>query len=344
MSPTPGKHQVALIPLWVINLIGFCCALALSVSLVYWYSLDSIVLRQQTQAQAARKITPPQELSVNPFENLALAAKAAIVYNPSVKQVVYGFNEELQLPLASLTKLMTALVAEETVPPYMAVTILPLPKEADVQLHVGEKWSLTDLLSYTLTTSSNSGANSIAAAVSAFLDGQETTTELTTLPHTFIEVMNQKVAQLSLMQTYFLNSTGLDTTGEQGGAYGSAKDLALLLAEILKQHPQLLAPTTQTENIFIGPDGRKIIAHNTNVIAANIPGLVGSKTGLTDLAGGNLAIVFDASFGEPFIVVVLGSSAEERFTDIQTLVQATITYLGSAMQSSTVVDPLTLYH
>jgi D-alanyl-D-alanine carboxypeptidase len=48
-----------------------------------------------------------------------------------------------------------------------------------------------------------------------------------------------------------------------------------------------------------------------------------SKTGYTDLAGGNLAVVFDAGIGHPVAVVVLGSTKEERFTDVQRLVRAT---------------------
>ena len=65
---------------------------------------------------------------------------------------------------------------------------------------------------------------------------------------------------------------------------------------------------------------------NTNTSAAAIPGLIGSKTGFTDLAGGNLAVVFDVGLSRPVIAVVLGSTKETRFTDIEQLVNATFTH------------------
>jgi D-alanyl-D-alanine carboxypeptidase len=54
---------------------------------------------------------------------------------------------------------------------------------------------------------------------------------------------------------------------------------------------------------------------------------LGSKTGFTDLAGGNLAVVFNIDFQKPFVVVVLNSSAEERFKDVKKMVEATISYV-----------------
>ena len=61
---------------------------------------------------------------------------------------------------------------------------------------------------------------------------------------------------------------------------------------------------------------------NTNEIVSKIPNLIGSKTGYTDLAGGNLTIAFDLGHNRPIIVTVLGSTRAERFTDVLTLVAA----------------------
>jgi D-alanyl-D-alanine carboxypeptidase len=149
---------------------------------------------------------------------------------------------------------------------------------------------------------------------------------------TFVHFMNYKAEQLGLTQTYFLNPTGLDENGTVSGGYGSAKDVAVLMSYILKHYPSLLVSTTQEKITVSSLDNRKIGAQNTNSVVSTIPGIIASKTGLTDLAGGNLAIAFDASFGEPFIVVVLGSTEEGRFTDVQKLVAATIDYLGQRNQ------------
>ena len=58
-----------------------------------------------------------------------------------------------------------------------------------------------------------------------------------------------------------------------------------------------------------------------------IPGLLGGKTGYTNLAGGNLAVIYDAGLNHPIVVVVLGSTLEGRFGDVETLVDATYGYI-----------------
>ena len=63
-------------------------------------------------------------------------------------------------------------------------------------------------------------------------------------------------------------------------------------------------------------------AFNTNELVGDIPNLLGSKTGFTDLAGGNLTIAFDAGFDRPIIITVLGSTREGRFDDVATLIAA----------------------
>ena len=68
-------------------------------------------------------------------------------------------------------------------------------------------------------------------------------------------------------------------------------------------------------------------AKNTNVNVNQIPGLIASKTGYTEMAGGNIVIAFDSSIGKPIIVVVLGSSEEGRFKDISALVDASLKYV-----------------
>jgi D-alanyl-D-alanine carboxypeptidase len=61
---------------------------------------------------------------------------------------------------------------------------------------------------------------------------------------------------------------------------------------------------------------------NTNEALEHLPGLIASKTGYTDLAGGNLAIVFDKGIGHHFVAVVLGSSRQGRFSDMRALMEA----------------------
>jgi D-alanyl-D-alanine carboxypeptidase (penicillin-binding protein 5/6) len=137
----------------------------------------------------------------------------------------------------------------------------------------------------------------------------------------------------------FTNATGLDVEGETlGGAYGSAHDVAMLLAYILKHHPDLIAATREPRLSVTALGGITHHIENTNVIAEDIPWLIGSKTGFTDLAGGNLAIVFDVGFSHPVVAVVLGSTKEERFSDIQEVVSTTFAYFESNAAATSTLD------
>jgi len=69
-------------------------------------------------------------------------------------------------------------------------------------------------------------------------------------------------------------------------------------------------------------------ANNTNIFVDKIPNLIASKTGFTDLAGGNLVIAFNADINRPIIISVLGSTEEGRFTDVLQLIEATIKQLS----------------
>ena len=124
-----------------------------------------------------------------------------------------------------------------------------------------------------------------------------------------------------------MNETGLDEEVGISGAYGSAKDVATLFEYIIHVEPNLFSATTM-ESARISSFDASHAATNTNVIAARIPGLIASKTGFTDLAGGNLAIAFEAGPLHPVIVIVFGSTEEGRFADVETLVHAAVTAIN----------------
>ena len=133
--------------------------------------------------------------------------------------------------------------------------------------------------------------------------------------------MNAKARKLGLAQTYYLNATGLDGSEQVSGGYGSARDVAFLLAYIIKNAPHAIS-ATRYSSVAVVSSQASYTAKNTNSSLPQIPGLIASKTGFTTLAGGNLAVVFDAGFNHPIAVVVLGSTREGRFRDVQKLVAA----------------------
>jgi D-alanyl-D-alanine carboxypeptidase len=295
------------------NVLIFVSFLTVFFVVIFFFSV-AVLEPKQSDKKVAVVPAPPKVVLVNPFENLSLEAQAAYVFDKRTGKVLFAKNEEAQLPLASLTKVMTALVASE------------VPGDTVVS-EGGERWSLKNLLEYTLVVSSNSGASAIAGAGGALFLNQRKDTESEDTDF-FIKKMNEEARTLHLSQTFYLNPSGLDVDENLSGAYGSAKDMALLFNHVLKEKPALMEATTYGSLRFDSLDGTSHLAKNTNLDAHTIPGLLASKTGYTDLAGGNLVIAFDAGLAHPVIVAVLGSSQEGRFTDVEKLVAASLKKIG----------------
>jgi serine-type D-Ala-D-Ala carboxypeptidase (penicillin-binding protein 5/6) len=260
------------------------------------------------------------EIQQNPFDGIVLEAKAAFVWDVKRQEVLYSLNEEAQLPLASLTKLMTAFTAAELLPKLTIVTIdeTALAEEGDSGLYANEKWDLRDLLGFTLTVSSNDGASAIAGVASLFENNYAEQSDRN--KEVFVSAMNRLAREIGLTQTYFVNETGLDKNESIGGAYGSARDIAILLEHILLKTPDITEATRYSTLEFLSLSDITHSATNTNESIHNIPGLIASKTGFTDLSGGNLAIAFDRSINHPIIISVLGSTPDGRFRDVEKLV------------------------
>lgn len=263
---------------------------------------------------------------INPFDEIALNAKAVFVYDIRNQEVLFAKNSEHQLPLASITKLMTALIALDTFNTEKVIEISydAVGSEGDSGLGVNERWKLKDLISFTLISSSNDGASALASAINSAGRAEKTLEQSNQSP--VVSKMNEKAREIGMAQTYFTNGTGLDTTLNVSGSYGSARDVALLFEYILGHKPSLIEGTRDITSTFISLDATKHVVSNTNTSIANIPGFIGGKTGFTDLAGGNLVIAFHRGLNHPIIISVLGSTLEGRFEDVLNLVAASFRY------------------
>ena len=288
------------------------------------------VIRDQQMMRSRIAVAPTvAERLASRLASSTIEGKAFIVYDIRDQQVLSGNNIEQQLPLASLTKVMTAIVAKENLPDFTVITVPDeIPKVDKRVIQPGHQWTLKELLTYTLVTSSNEGARSVASVVGAL--GQESSGSAVHPKEWFIKKMNNTAERLGLSQTYFINESGLDLSepGFISGAYGSAKDLATLFAFTLQTHPDLFEATVK-DRVLVHSQQKSYTADNTNKALGELPELIGSKTGLTDLSGGNLAVALDIGINHPIIIAVLGSSEEGRFTDVVTLAQATIEAMGS---------------
>jgi D-alanyl-D-alanine carboxypeptidase len=233
----------------------------------------------------ASGVPEDKKTAENPFKNIELEAKSAVVFDYFNNKPIFELNPGTQLPLASLTKIMTIIVAKESMP------------ENDFE-------KISKNVNRALVVSSNEDAAAVALDAEKFLNGEN-----------FIDEMNKKADELNLNQTYFINETGLDINKNVAGAYGSAENVIKLLDYAIKNDNDIFEQTTMPDK------------SGTNPYATTTTLLVASKTGFTDLAGGNLAIVFEGGMGRPFGIVVLGSSKEGRFSDSQKLIDATFNYL-----------------
>ncbi len=283
-------------------------------------------------AGGAKRVPEPQGAAAhmaraNPFESVLLDAKAAAVFDARFRRFLFERNAREVLPLASLTKIMTALTALSLVPEttFIPISDEALREEGDTGLISGDKWLLRDLLQLTLLESSNDGAHAVAETVGAVARGSLSREDGRAF---FTEQMNRAAESLSLRTLFFRNETGLDVSLTAAGGYGSARDAALLLALSIAAHPTIFEPT-RFDAVALSVSGRGGVgAKNTNRETGKFPLLIASKTGYTDLAGGNLALAFDAGFNHPIIIVVLGSTEEGRFADAEKLLWAALEYLA----------------
>jgi D-alanyl-D-alanine carboxypeptidase (penicillin-binding protein 5/6) len=256
---------------------------------------------------------PPMFVNREAFELLPITAKAYVVYDIVDKKVIASHNSTTTLPLASLTKVMTALTAHSIAEDATLVRIEPghIDGAYDLGLRKGQMWRLDELLKYTLTFSSNDGAYAVADS----LIGRES----------FIARMNT-LAQGYGLGLVFTDPAGLDDGTTLGGK-GSAYDVAVLMAIARREIPSILEATTKKRSTVMTERGPLSGIPNTNQSVAGIIGIEGSKTGYTDLAGGNLALIADVAFGHPVVIVVLGSTKAERFTDVEMLYEALLVSL-----------------
>src|SRR3989338_10960681 len=280
-----------------------------------------------SSAVERRDRSVPSEAASQQFPTVVLEARAAYVYDARTKAVLFAKNENIPLPLASLTKIMSALVAEDLSPLYGIVTVSEeaLKAEGDSGFFRDEKWTLKDILDFSLLSSSNDGMRAVALSLGALSKAGASSEEII---GDFVGEMNRKASELGLKNTYFWNETGLDESDLKGGAYGTARDISTLLEYALINYPEMFAATRESVGAFQSLDNHRHLAKNTNGLATEIPGLLASKTGYTNTAGGNLVIAFDPELGRPIIVSILGSSEQGRFEDVHILVRAVMNYIS----------------
>lgn len=264
-------------------------------------ALENFSLPDLAIFKDSENLLPKRNWSVPPLE---LSAEAAIAVKLDGSRIYYNKNIKEKRHIASLTKLMTAIVVLENYNLDEAVKIEKkyLKREGEIgDLRPGESITARSLLDIMLINSSNDAAFSLSEQ-----------------KPDFINLMNKKAKELNLTNTHFVNPDGLD---EQNN-YSSAMDIAKIFSYLISDHFEILEVLKTKNMVVYSSDGK--IEHrliNTNELLGVMPEIKAGKTGYTDEAGGSLALLIsDINFGDKndIITVVLGSN--DRFGESEKLI------------------------
>ena len=202
---------------------------------------------------------------------IGTSAKAAVVINADTCRAIYSQNQNERLPMASTTKIMTALLLCENADLEQTITVtkqMVTVEGSSMGLLAGDTVSYHDLLYGLLLASGNDAANTVAIS----LCGSVTA---------FADKMNEKAQQLGLKDTHFVTPSGLDAEGH----YTTAYDLACLAAYALQNEDFLAACSSQNATLNYGNPPYKRTIKNHNKLLGSYDGVIGVKTGFTKKSG-----------------------------------------------------------
>jgi len=285
-----------------------------------WYLAPSYT-EQNIYYQVAEKIEQPEIKNISPApikitddpgpENLQ--AQAALVIDQETGKILWQKNSEAKLAIASLTKLMTALVWFKHQPlagMEHLHTLAPVENNligARLQVDNGDKVRAFDLLRATLVGSMNNAASALVHS--------------TEMPQAeFVAKMNREAQALGLQNTIYTDPTGLSA-----GNQSTAVDLVKLF-QIILQYPDLAVPMGMSEHLMETMEQKKELRiKNTNILLKD-PDLqiLAGKTGYITEAGYCLMVLAKNDQGKQIIAVVLGEPSEtSRISEMKELIQWT---------------------
>ncbi|MFA5098936.1 MAG: serine hydrolase [Candidatus Paceibacterota bacterium] len=257
---------------------------------------DSTLISKPDIAEVQLKCDP----SGYDFTNKAMLAKYID------DGIIFESNSENRWPIASITKLMTAVVALEKTDTGKEIKITE--EIVNVEglaggFKVGESFKELDLIKAMLVASSNDAAEAIAEN---FEGGKQA----------FVDEMQKKATGLKMFQTTYLEPTGLSFINQS-----TAKDLSILMSYIYSEHPEILDISRQEEIRIIDLQSGKLKKILNIDKFAGQEDFVGGKTGFIDESGRNLIGVFDIS-GKMIVTVVLGANNSfDETSELKSLVQ-----------------------
>ena len=256
-------------------------------------------------AVAGEEMQPAALTAAQP--DLTLNCRAVCLIDQDTGTVLYEKNADQQMPIASITKVMTLLLTFEAIHDGRLTLDTPVPVSehayhmggSQIWLEPGEQFTLDEMIKAICVSS----ANDAAVAVAELVGGSE---------QGFVQMMNDRAAELGMTNTTFHNACGLDTEGH----LSTARDVAIMSRQILTTCPEVLHYTGIWTDTLRGGATQLV---NTNKLLRRYNGITGLKTGTTGGAG----VCISASAtrdGLNLIAVVLGApSSKDRFEAATTL-------------------------
>lgn len=313
------------------NMRVFVVALALS--LPFWWTANAISSTLESAYVDRMVATEMDNSNLEPLQSSLIAsmplqsgvydvpevyATSAIsvwVRSDGSRRVLMEKNPGLQVPIASITKLMTAYVASGH---YDENEILQVSFDADysefrgrgfsARFHAGQEFKVYDLMRAMLIESSNGAARTLADGMGYEL---------------FVSEMNREADEIDLDDTVFFNPSGLDPQSGSGVNQSSAEDLVSLTIKLHEQYPEifdLLGTPQYTVRDTAGRELYTITSTNELLFREGLSERVlAGKTGTTFMAGNSLLLVTRSPIDDGFIVhVILG--AQDRFNEMMKLI------------------------
>ena len=239
----------------------------------------------------------------------SISALSYVVGEINSQQILVSKNENLHLFPASLSKLMTAILALDNLADNDTIEISSFAVSAEGEegnLGVGEHFALTDLLKILLVTSSNDAAVAIEEA-------------LTKQGKNIVTLTEDKTQEFQMWDSAFFDARGLDRTGN----FSTALDLFKLSQAIYHKYPVIGEITRQSQLVVYSLEGRAHYLVNTNELVGKIDNFWGGKTGLTKEAGGCLLTIYEFTSStdknNKIAIAIIVLNSLDRFNDTSAL-------------------------
>jgi serine-type D-Ala-D-Ala carboxypeptidase (penicillin-binding protein 5/6) len=285
---------------------------------------ESNEAERQKAEISQEKLAPPQPIRLESVADLSLpGAHSSLILDSDSGTILHYENGRERRQIASLTKLMTALLVMENIKDlsspvtidseevYIEGTKIGCPRSGyciSNRLKIGEQVTVENLMKAMLMNS----ANDAATALGKFVGGGNS--------DKFVDMMNERAQEMGLRDTHFCTPSGLEKDGSESECYSSAYDIARIASYDLKYD--------KIWEIFRLPNNLEITScdgsytHtllNTDMVMDTMPNCLGAKTGFTPLAGYSLLLVAADSTGKHKIISVLLDDPY-RWQDVKTMV------------------------